>query len=174
MKIRKRIEVLELRRAKVLIAAKCICYPHGASFHTTEECEQARASPCPIHGFPRFRFALITLTIDQALAPADRHLCHCPPMLARQAEEEGRVLTATEQRIAAKQYDDYWNAKYCNDEPYSSVVAAPAIAPELMTAQDRKLDSKPRVRRHHKRTKRTAAQKHTSPQLNRALPITPR
>jgi hypothetical protein len=106
MKLQKRIEILELRRTKTRVAANRICYPHEARFHTTEECEQARAIPCPVHGCPRFRYSFIDLTIKQALAPADRHLCHCPPMLWRQADEEGRILTPAESEIANQQYLD--------------------------------------------------------------------
>ncbi len=47
---------------------------------------------------------MITLRIDEPLHPADRHLCHCPPMIRRQAAEEGRTLTEQEERVAHEQY----------------------------------------------------------------------
>ncbi len=48
--------------------------------------------------------SMITLRIDEPLHPADRHLCHCPPMIRRQAAEEGRTLTEQEERVAHEQY----------------------------------------------------------------------
>jgi hypothetical protein len=90
-------------------AGGCICYPYyDASFHNTEEMEKALGIPCPTHGKPRFRACIVHLGIDAPLAPADRHLCHCPPMLLRSAAERGRVLTGEELNRAQAQYIEYW------------------------------------------------------------------
>ena len=51
---------------------------------------------------------MIILPIWEPLHPADRHLCHCPPMLRRQAAEEGRTLTEEEERLAGEQERAWW------------------------------------------------------------------
>src|ERR1035438_1261617 len=110
MGLLKRIEKLEGQFSPVRESAGCICYPFGGSFHNIEEMEKAREIPCPAHGKRHFRegACIVHLSIDMPLAPADRHLCHCPPMLLRSAAEQGRILTREESRRAQDQYIEYW------------------------------------------------------------------
>ena len=88
MRLTRRIEALERTRAERWKAKHCICLT-DARFHTDEEAREAYVIPCPVHGRRVFKCCFIDLSIQVPLHPADRHLCHCPPMLARQAAEEG-------------------------------------------------------------------------------------
>lgn len=108
---KKRIEALEQRQARRREIKDCTCY-QDARFHTLEEARAGFEKPCSTHGRPRFRSCFIDLNIDRPLAPADRHLCHCPPMLARQAAEEGRELSNEEQQLAKVQYHEWWQEQY--------------------------------------------------------------
>ena len=105
MNLQKRIEklqaALEVRRARA-----CIC-SEDARYHNTEESAAARQIACPVHG-KRHLTCFIDLPITMALDPSDRHLCHCPPMPQRQAEEEGRELTREEMIVAKAQYEDWF------------------------------------------------------------------
>jgi len=107
MSLRKRIEAVEQIYGERRRIKDCICLV-GARFHTSEEADGAFQIPCPIHGKPRFKFCMITLPISEPLHPADRHLCHCPPMLRRQAAEEGRTLTEEEEQLAHEQEHAWW------------------------------------------------------------------
>jgi hypothetical protein len=108
--LKKRIEALEAQEAQRYTDANCICHRYGAAmFHTNEEYEGAKKIPCPIHGYRRWKFAFIgVLRITEPLEPAERHLCHCPPMLQRTIMEEGRDLTPEEWKAAQQQYEDWW------------------------------------------------------------------
>jgi hypothetical protein len=110
MGLLKRIETLEGQLLRARQARECICYPYGASFHNVEEMEKAREIPCPVHGKPRFKVdaCSVHLGIDMPLAPADRHLCHCPPRLWRTALEQGRALTGEEAERARAQDIENW------------------------------------------------------------------
>ncbi len=107
--LRKRIEALEAEEARRYEDENCICHRFGgAMFHTDEEYEEAKKIPCPIHGFGRWKIAFVgVIPITQPLAPAERHLCHCPPMLERTILEEGRDLTPEEWRLAQKEYEEW-------------------------------------------------------------------
>jgi hypothetical protein len=87
------------KAAKRFADENCICHPGMAQFHTNEECNEARKIPCPVHRVPRFRRAFIILSPEIPLMPAERHLCHCEPMLRRTAWEQGRVLTPEENKL---------------------------------------------------------------------------
>ena len=108
--LKKRVEALEAEQALRYEDAKCICHRYGmVSFHTREEHDEAKKIPCPIHGLPRRKFAFIgVLRITEPLAPAERHLCHCPPMLLRTIMEEGRDPTPEEWKSGQQQYEDWY------------------------------------------------------------------
>lgn len=108
--LKRRIETLEAEEALRYEDANCICHRYGiASFHTQEEHDEAKKIPCPIHGFRRWKLAFIgVLHITQPLAPAERHLCHCPPMLQRTIMEEGRNLTPEERKLANQEYREWY------------------------------------------------------------------
>ncbi len=111
MRLTRRIEALERTRAERWKAKHCICLT-DARFHTDEEAREAYVIPCPVHGRRVFKCCFIDLSIQVPLHPADRHLCHCPPMLARQAAEEGRTLTAEEQELANQQHQEWWENEF--------------------------------------------------------------
>jgi hypothetical protein len=103
MNLKKRIEQLERDLVVKETNRLCICLPVNPTFHTSEEHSEAKKIPCPVHGKRCIGFTLITGATYRPLHPADRHLCHCAPSLYRQAAEEGRTLTAEEERVAHEQ-----------------------------------------------------------------------
>ena len=110
--LRKRIEALEEQANRRFVNRNCICHPSlFAMFHTSEEADEARRIPCPIHGIPRFRTSFITLNLRDALMPAERHLCHCEPMRERTAIEQGRTLTPEEAKLGKQEYLDWYNRR---------------------------------------------------------------
>lgn len=106
-----RIEALERTRAERWKAKHCICLT-DARFHTDGEAREAYGIPCPVHGRRVFKRCFIDLSIQVPLHPVDRHFCHCPPMLARQAAEEDRTLTAEEQELANQQHQEWWEKEF--------------------------------------------------------------
>jgi len=124
MNLRKRIEKVQeallIRRAK-----DCIC-SNDARYHNSEESAAARRIPCPVHGKRRLE-CYIDLPITMALLdPPDRHLCHCPAMLERQAEEEGRDLTPEERMVAEAQFQAWWDKQICKlESPKHEVLTPP-------------------------------------------------
>ena len=108
--LKRRIETLEAEEALRYEDANCICHRYGiAIFHTQEEHDEAKKNSVPDSWISPVETTFIgVLHITQPLAPAERHLCHCPPMLQRTIMEEGRNLTPEERKLANQEYREWY------------------------------------------------------------------